>query len=153
MSEKDKFGVRGDVTIILRDKDGNIKERQEVRNLIVNVGYDFICDVIGNTTQPGDMHWTTIGTGAVAADPTDTTLGSDLVRVTNTYAHTPGQKDFTMTADYAAGVGDGAIAESGLLNAASAGTLLNRVTFAVITKGLSDTLQIVWTITLSAAAP
>ena len=149
MSEKDKFGVRGDVQIILRDKDGNIKEEQNVRNLVVDTGYDFICDVIGNTTQPGDMHWTAIGEGIVDPAGADITLGSELVRVTNQYAHTPGTKEFTMTASYGAGTGTGSITESGLINAASDGTLFNRVKFAVITKGASDTLQIVWTIQLS----
>lgn len=146
---EDKFGLRGDLTIILRDKDGNIIDQRDIRNTIVDAGYDFICDVIGHVTQPADMHYTGIGTGTTGVLGTDTTLETEVVRVANVYAHSTGTKIFTSTADYAAGTGTGAITESALLNAAAAGTMLNRVVFDVINKGASDTLQVVWTITLS----
>ncbi len=146
---KENFGMRGDVTIILRDKHGNVKDQRDIRNTIVDVGYDFICDVIGNTTQPGDMHWTGIGTGTTGVLGSDTTLETEVVRVVNVYAHSTGTKVFTHTADYGAGVGTGAITESALLNAASLGIMLNRIVFSVINKGASDTLQVVWTITIS----
>ena len=148
--EEENFGLRGDVTIILRDKDGNIVDQRNIRNTIVDAGYDFICAVIGNTVQPDDMGWTAIGTGSATVLGTDTTLTTHLVRVANTYAHSAGTKIFTHTADYAAGTGTGAITESGLFNqVTTGGTMLNRVVFSVINKGASDTLQVVWTITLS----
>ena len=146
---EDKFGMRGDVILTLRDKDDNVIDVREIRNTIVDAGYDFICDVIGNTTQPNDMAWTGIGTGTTGVLGTDTTLETEVVRVANVYAHSAGTKIFTHTADYAAGTGTGAITESGLLNAATLGTILNRVVFDVINKGASDTLQVVWTLTLS----
>ncbi len=146
---EDNFGLKGDVELILRDKNGNIIDQRNIENTIVDTGFDAICAVIGNTTQPNDFAWTGIGTGVVAVQTADTTLGTEVVRVANVYGHSAGTKVFTMTADYAAGVGTGAITESGLLNAASSGTLLNRVVFAVINKGAADTLQVVWTITLS----
>ena len=146
---EDKIGLRGDVTIILRDKYGNIIDEREIENTIVDGGFDFICDVIGNTTQPNDMAWTGIGTGTTAVTTADTIIETEVTRVANVYAHSTGTKVFTMTADYGAGVGTGAITESGLLNAAAAGTMLNRVVFSVINVGGSDTLQVIWTITLS----
>ena len=146
---EDKFSMRGDVELILRDKDGNVIDHREIQNTVVDAGYDFICDVIGNTTQPNDMAWTGVGTGTTGVTGADTALETEVTRVANVYAHSAGTKVFTHTADYAAGTGTGALTESGLLNAASTGTLLNRVVFSVINKGSSDTLQIVWTITLS----
>ena len=146
---EEKFGMRGDVTITLRDENGNVIDQRDIRNTIVNGGYDFICDVIGNTTQPNDMAWTGIGTGTTGVLGTDTTLEVEVVRVANVYAHSTGTKVFTHTSDYAAGAGTGAITESALLNAVSAGTMLNRIVFDVINKGSSDTLEVVWTITLS----
>ena len=146
---EEKFGMRGDVTITLRDENGNVIDQRDIRNTIVNGGYDFICDVIGNTTQPNDMAWTGIGTGTTGVLGTDTTLEVEVVRVANVYAHSTGTKVFTHTSDYAAGTGTGAITESALLNAVSAGTMLNRIVFDVINKGSSDTLEVVWTITLS----
>jgi hypothetical protein len=95
------------------------------------------------------MAWTGIGTGSTGVTGADTTLETEAARVANVYAHSTGTKVFTMTADYAAGTGTGAITESALLNAASVGTMLNRIVFSVINKGASDTLQVVWSITLS----
>ena len=146
---EDKFGMRGCVELILRNEDGEIIEQREIKNTIVNAGYDFICDVIGNTTQPNDMAWTAIGTGSTGVQGTDTALETQAARVANLYAHSTDTKVFTMTADYAAGTGTGAITESALLNESSAGTMLNRIVFSVINKGASDTLQVVWSITLS----
>jgi hypothetical protein len=146
---EDKLGLRGEVKLILRDKDENIIDERYIDNTIVDGGFDAICAAIGNTTQPNDFAWTGIGTGTTGVLTGDTALETEITRVANVYAHTPGTKVFTMTSDYAAGVGTGAITESGLLNAASAGTLLNRVVFSVINKGAADTLQVIWTITLS----
>ena len=56
----------------------------------------------------------------------------------------------TMVGNWAAGDGtNSAIAEAGVLNAASTGTLYSRATFTAINKGASDTLQITWTYTLT----
>lgn len=43
-------------------------------------------------------------------------------------------------ATFAAGTGTGALTEAGIFNASSAGTMLNRVVFATVNKGASDTL-------------
>lgn len=146
---EDKCKLKGNVEIILCDKGGNIKDQREIENTIVDGGYDFICDVIGNTTQPGDMAWTAIGTGTTPVSSTDTTLETEVARITNTYNHVPGTKFFTHIALYATGVGTGDITESALLNASSTGIMLNRVVFPVVSKLTGDTLNIVWTITLS----
>lgn len=146
---EDKFRLKGNVEFILRDKDGNVIDQRNIENTIVDAGFDAICDVIGKENQPSDFHWTGIGSGTTPVTTDDTTLETELVRVANVYAHTPDTKLFTMTSDYAAGTGTGAITESGLLNAASNGTLLNHIVFDVINKGANDTLQIVWSITLS----
>jgi hypothetical protein len=52
---------------------------------------------------------------------------------------------------WAAGDGTGAITEAGIFNASSAGDMLARTVFSVITKDANDTLSITWTITLSAS--
>ena len=42
-----------------------------------------------------------------------------------------------------------ALTEAGIFNASSAGTLLCRTVFSVVTKGASDAMTITWTVTLS----
>lgn len=146
----DIIKIGGVVKYTLRGPDGKIKETKKVKNLITNAGFDAICDVIGNTVQPNDFAWTAVGTGTTAANVADTALETELgTRSTNTYAHSVGTKVFTATITYGAGVNTGAITESGLLNASTGGTLLNRQVFAAINKGAADSLEIEWSINLS----
>jgi hypothetical protein len=41
------------------------------------------------------------------------------------------------------------VVEAAIFNAASAGTMLCRTTFAVVNKGANDGMSITWTITVS----
>jgi len=52
---------------------------------------------------------------------------------------------------FAAGAATGAVTEAGIFNASTAGDMLCRTVFAVINKAADDTVEITWTITLSAA--
>lgn len=144
------INISGIVKYTLRGPDNNIKDQRKIKNLITNVGFDFICDVMGHTTQPTEAQYIAVGTGTAAANVTDITLQTELgTRSIGVYTHSVGTKVYTMTVTYGAGVNTGAITESGMLNAAAAGTLLNRQVFAVINKGAADSLEIEWEITLS----
>lgn len=146
MSEKLRF--RGRFSIILRDSKGRIKVRREIDNLITNNGFDAICAQISGT--PGNaFNYIAIGTGTNLAAATDTALQTEVARAQATYAHTNGTKTFTLTYTFGAGVGTGAITESGVLNAASGGTLLCRQVFTAINKLAGDTLQVVWSFSVS----
>lgn len=137
------------VTGTLRDRFGNIIDVRKSHNLITDAGFDFISDVIGNGTQPGEMSHIAIGTGVTAAAVTDTALETELTRLAATYSHTVGTKVFILQALFGQGVGTGAITEAGLLNAAAAGTLLDRTVFAVINKGANDELTEKFEFTMS----
>ena len=90
-----------------------------------------------------------VGTGTTAPAAAQTALVTESARVAATYAHTAGTKVFTMVATFPAGTATAALTEAGIFNAASAGTMLDRVTFAVINKGAADTLTVTFTFTLS----
>ena len=134
--------VHGTVRLIGRDKHGNLQFDKTYDNLITNAGFDFICNVIGLTSQPGEITHMALGSGAVG-DATATTLTTETERETATYAHTPGTKTCTFTANFTT---VSAATEYGLLTAASEGTLLNTAGFAAITV---DALEVVATLTLS----
>ena len=143
-------GIKGMVKYTLKDINGNIKDVRLVPNLITNAGFDLVCDQMGAAAQPAEASYIAVGTGTTAANVVDTTLETELgTRSEGTYAHTPGTKVYTNTVTYGAGVNTGAITESGMLNAAVAGSLLNRQVFDVINKSASDSLEIEWEITLS----
>lgn len=132
--------VRPDGTTILRVKD----------NLIVDAGFSFVAQSIGASTgRPSVMSHIAVGTGTTAAATGNTALVTEIARKTATFSHTVGTKVFQFEATFNAGEATGAITEAGVLNASSAGTMLDRVVFAVINKGADDTLTQRFTFTMS----
>jgi hypothetical protein len=95
------------------------------------------------------MGWIAVGTGTTAAASTQTALVTEIKRNASAYAHTAGTKVFTFTASYAAGDATGALTEAGVFNAASGGTMFDRVVFPVVNKGADDSLTAVFTFTMS----
>jgi len=139
----------GKLNIVVRDSAGNIKQDFEIPNLVVTSGLSFIASRMKDTTSAAMSHMA-IGTGAVAAAAGNTALGSESARVALT-STTVTANAIAYVASFGPGVGTGAITEAGILNAVSVGTLLCRTVFDVVNKGANDTMQITWTVTLSAA--
>lgn len=146
----DQIKVRGDVAITLFDKDGNVKDTRDIKNLVVTTGKTFIAASMLKTTtnSPAAMSHMAIGASSTAAAVGDTALGSELGRAALSTATSSGAV-VTYAATFAAGVGTGAVVEAGILNASSSGTLLCRTVFAVVNKGADDTMSVTWTITVS----
>jgi len=147
---KDGLKLRGDLGLVLRDKDGNIKEERTEKNLVVSAGLNFICDRMEGTSEAVMSHMA-VGSGSTAAAAGDTDLGSILGSREALDSTTVSTNTITYVSSFEAGDGTGAITEAGIFNAASAGTMLCRTVFSVINKAADDTLQITWTITLSAS--
>ena len=148
MKKEEMMKLKGSFTAILRRKDGSVEVKRK-DNLILNVGFDFICNAIAATSQPAPMAYTAVGTGTAAVAATQTALATELTRVAATYAHTAGTKVFSLTSFYPAGTATGAITEAGICNASSGGTFLDRVVFDVINKGSDDELTTNFQFTLS----
>lgn len=137
----------------LYDKDGNLKQTVEKHNLILNDGFDFICDAIAKTAgRPKALSHIAVGTNSTAASASDSGLKGEIVRSAATYTHTTGTKFFTMVATFAAGVGTGALTETGLCNASSGGVTMDRVVFPVVNKQATDTFKVTFQFVLSEKA-
>jgi hypothetical protein len=146
MKHIDTLKVTGQVSVVITDKDGNIKDQREVKNLVVTVGKQFIAGrMVGTPTAMSHM---AIGSGTTAAAAGDTTLQTELGRVALASAAASGAV-VTYTATFPPGTGTGAVTEAGILNAGSAGTLLCRTVFAVVNKGADDAMAITWAVTVS----
>lgn len=145
----DSLTVEGTCHVQVFDADGALKDERLVGNLVVTTGRDAIIERLDSspaTSQPTHM---AIGTSATAVAAGNTTLGAEIDRNALT-SNTSSGGVLTMVGNWAAGDGtNAAIAEAGVLNAASTGTLYSRATFSAINKGASDTLQITWTYTLT----
>ena len=137
------FTLKGTLKLTGRDKNGNVEFVKKINNLITNAGFDLVSDLIGKAeSRPGHVTHMAIGSGA-AGNATATALTTETDRQTATYAHTPGEKTFTLTATFTTVA---AATEYGLLNASEDGTLLNTAGFSAITV---DELEAEATFTLS----
>lgn len=146
----DSLTLRGDLNIVVKDKDGNVKENRKETNLIVDSGLAFICSRMTDAADAVMSHMA-VGSGTAAPAAGDTDLGSILgVReALDSTAHSA--NTVTYVSSFEAGDGTGAITEAGIFNAATAGTMLCRTTFPVVNKGADDVMTITWTITLTAS--
>jgi len=142
--------LSGQLNIVLRDKDGNIKEERIEKNLVVATGLTFIASRMKDATATAMTHMGLgSGTTTAAAGQTDlvTLLGSREVLDSTTAS----SNTIAYVASFEAGDATGAVTEAGIFNAASSGTMLCRVKFNVVNKAADDTMAVTWTITLSAS--
>ena len=146
---KDSLKLTGAVSLVLRDKDGNVKQTKEAKNLIVNTGLNFICDRMKDDETA--MTHMALGSSTTAAAAGDTALGTQLGSRVSLTSSTVTDNQIVFVCSFPAGSGTGAVTEAGIFNAASAGTMLCRVVFSTVNKSADDTLQITWTISLSAS--
>jgi len=148
----DSIKMTGNLKLVLTDEHGNVKQEEEVKNLVVTVGKNFIASSMTKTTtnSPAAMTHMEVGTGTTAAAVGDTTLqtavASSRVTLTSTTVTT---NNVAYVATFPAGTGTGALTEAGIFNASSSGTMLCRTVFSVINKGAADTLGITWTVTVN----
>ena len=148
LKKEDHTIVRGMVQMVLRRGDGSgLYVAHE--NLITTKGFDLVCDVLGKNAQPDDLSHIGIGTGTTAAAAAQTALVTQNAREIAVYAHVAGTKVFTMVVTFAPGTGTGAVTEAGCFNAASSGTMFNRVLFAAVNKATADSLTVTFTFTFS----
>lgn len=149
----DKLKMTGDVSLVLKGPDGQVKETREIKNLVVRAGLAYVISRMVGTAKAVMSHMA-LGSGTVAADAADTDLGSilgsrealDSTTISGTY-----NEKVIYVASFEAGDATGAVTEAGIFNASSSGDMLCRTVFAVVNKGANDSLTVTWTITLAAS--
>lgn len=123
----------------------------EFDNIIVNDGFAAIGHRVSDPDYVGDVfNYIAVGSGTTDPVVGDTALEAEIVRVEGEYTENT-VNEWQIEATFIPGVGTGAITESGVLNAAAAGTLLSRQEFPVVHKEAGDTLVVTWKYTLSQA--
>ena len=146
----DDLKLRGDVAIVLKDKDGKVKESREINNLVVSAGLTYICSRMADASA-GVMSHMALGSGTTAAAAGDTDLESILGSREALDSTTASSNTITYVSSFEAGEGTGAVTEAGIFNASTSGTMLCRTVFAVVNKQADDTMSVTWTITLTAS--
>ncbi len=122
-----------------------------IPNLMTNTGFAGIASRINGSGGEAAFTYIAMGTGVTAAAVTDTALQAELSTLGLSRANsTASRYTTTVTNDSAqlvntfAVTGTAAVTESGILNAASVGTLLCRQVFSAINVVNTDNLQITW---------
>jgi hypothetical protein len=145
--------LSGQLAIVLKDKNGNVKETREVKNLVVNAGLAFIISRMTGTAKNVMSHMA-LGAGTTAADAAQTDLvsllGSREALDSTTILGSNNEK-VQYVASFEAGDATGAVTEAGIFNGSTGGDMLCRTVFPVVNKASDDTMAITWTITLAAA--
>jgi hypothetical protein len=149
----EKLKLSGELSIVLKDKDGNVKDNRQVKNLVVDSGLAFIISRMAGTDK-GVMSHMALGAGTTAAAATQTDLVSMLgareALDTTTILGTKNEK-VQYVCSFEAGDATGAVTEAGIFNASSAGDMLCRTVFDVVNKAADDTMTVTWVITVAAA--
>ena len=144
---KDNLKVTGELSIVLTDKNKNVKQQIHVPNLVVTVGKEFIADRMIGTASDVMSHMA-IGTSNSGLAAGNTTLATEVARVAlDSSVRT--NNTIRYTATFPPGTGTAALVEAGVLNDASAGDMLCRTIFAVVNKEAADTLTINWDVTIN----
>lgn len=129
---------------------------KKVRNGVTTVGKALIAGRLNASGSPAAATYIAVGTGVGAFAAADTTLGTETAAsglsrvagsvslVTTTTANDTAQVTTTFTV-----TGTVAVTESGVLNAASTGTLLCRQTFSALNVVNGDSLAITWKVAIS----
>lgn len=140
MGYKEKLGLKYGIDLVVRRKDGSVKQelhlgdikdgvKREKAGTILNAGMAAVAALILNDVAEDDFDWLAIGTGTTTVVVTDTTLEYEThreagtgTRVTTTVTNDTAQ----LVATFSGYGGSEAVTEIGMLNLASGGDLLMR---------------------------
>lgn len=161
---KNTIEVGGSLSIVVTDTiENKIKQELYIPNLVVSTGKAFIASRMVGTAAAVMSHMG-IGTDSTTEVVGNTALGAELTVAGGFTGYTrAGIQGGTGTASNnvvtfvatfpannpSAPSGGAVLREAGIFNASSAGTMLCRTTFPIVTKLPADALTITWTVTIS----
>ena len=143
--------LQGRWTLELRGPDGEIKRVVQSENVVCTNGKEFLASLLYScalAAATNTAKYIAIGSDSTSEAAANTALGTETSRHTGTVSYVSNQI-YRVTATFATGSGTGNVYEMGVLSSNSAGTLLNRNTIGLITKGANDTLKVICDLTIS----
>lgn len=142
----DSVAVKGSLQIKKLNLQGQLVEERDVNNLVVAVGKSVIASRLIGNTLPVFSHMA-LGSSNTAATTSQTTLGTELARVSlSSTSRTNNAVSYIAT--FPAGTGTGTLTEAGIFNDGASGNMLCRTNFNAITKGAGDSIIITWNVTI-----
>ena len=144
---KSEMGIEGLCHIKLFGEDGELKEERVIHNTVTELCDAHVADQMSDSTDAA-IGYMSVGTGTgQTSASTGLATPLDQNALTSTTQGAAGaDNDVVYVGTWAAGDGDGAITEAGILQAANNTTLMFYASFDVINKGAGDSLTITWTV-------
>ena len=144
--------LRGAIRMALSDLNGNILLEKSFNNLAVTQGRSWVLGQLEsvNIVTSQTISYLAIGSSTVAPTTGDTALNAEIVRnaigtfITSTLTANP--PNFSAVVSFATNQGNTTLAEVGLFNSSSGGTMLAHATFSSFVKATSNILNITYTI-------
>jgi hypothetical protein len=152
MGEEKKEGMAegiklsGEITFIHRDKDGNVKEIDVIKNLVVNKGKEIAAKLL-NGVVTNFFDYIQLGTGTTAPTLTDTALQTYYSEGAATCAY---EADYKAKWSYTFAFSESVtITESGIFDGPHGGApnIGARQTFSGKPMLIGESLEVVWTMT------
>jgi len=144
---KDSLKLKGDVKVVVLDQNKHVKDKREIHNLVVATGKEYIAQRMTANATPVMTHMA-VGSGNVTPTTADTTLVSETDRIVFDSSPSVTSNVITYVTTFPAGNATGTIAEAGIFNDDTTGTMLCRTNFNEVNKGASDVIVITWNITV-----
>jgi hypothetical protein len=144
--------VRANVTVQVIDAASRrVLRTERQHNLVVTAGRNLIRDLLNGDAVAG-LTYFALGTGTTAVQPTDTTLATEVFRNAVTQ-RVKAAGELTVKYFLATGEANGnTLAEAGIFNAVSSGTLFARVVLAsTIVKTSAIEVTFAWDLTFTVA--
>lgn len=148
----DTVWLAANVLVVVQDATtGAEMTRQEQHNLVVNAGLNLIRDLLDGDAVAGITHFA-VGTGTTAVTASDTALVTEVSRAA-VAGRTSNAQQLVVSYYLPSGTANGnTLAEAGIFNAASGGTMFARVKLSpTIVKTASIAVTFTWTINLGAS--
>jgi basic membrane lipoprotein Med (substrate-binding protein (PBP1-ABC) superfamily) len=147
----DAVTLKGKYFATLYGPDGQVKDRATSQNVVTTVGKNWLGAFLASAAAAASTNtakYAVIGTDGTGALAANTGLGTEIARHTGTVSYVT-DAIYQVTATFAAGSGTGDVVEYGIYTTSTGGTLISRATKSAIAKGASDSLTVVFQLTLS----
>lgn len=141
------------VTIVHR-RNGVILDEQTVRNVITNVGRDFIhTQSYGTSGAANGLNYIALSNDSLTENSASTTLSTEIVanglaRAQGTVTHNAGTNTTTVDKTFTCATAPQAAQKAALFTASSSGTMNHVLAFTQRSLQIGDTLQITYTLTI-----
>lgn len=148
------FALRGRVKLEVLDQNGNVKYTSQFNNRVVDTGLQMLASLLagdGDESPIGRPTHCAVGSDSTDVTSEDTALAHEIARVPfDSITRTNNNVEFVATfGPSQPDVDRCRIAEVGLFNADTGGTMLSRAVFADVNKYKLDIVRISWTITFN----